>query len=258
MISFVTCGDVSFRSAFDFIGFRWKRLHWISSNKGAHGLLPLECIHQRNCETSYRLWNQASIHKSKFLRFLFDNMTVPGTVSADSLGEPIITKANSSASTVVDVPLPLHIPLPIPSPISISTNELVESDAVTPFSLETERYDQTTYYGRFRKMLDIVDPRTLLCSQYEIDDAMKLLKDFESQQQQQQQQQSSPKKDSSYTVSYDRFDHGELWQAKKLRDAVLHPDTNEILSKPFRMSGFLVGSKWIWCMKMYKIPYHCS
>ena len=100
------------------------------------------------------------------------------------------------------------------------------------FSLEGERYDQATYYGRFRKMLDVVDPRTLLCSQREIDDAVQLLKEFESQQQ----------TSSKQGLMHDhRFDDAELWKAKKLKDAVFHPDTNEMLPKPFRMSGFLVG-----------------
>ena len=79
--------------------------------------------------------------------------------------ERITAKATSPVHTAVKVPLPITI-------------VDVTSDDVPPFSLETERYDQSTYYGRFRKMLDVVDPRTLLCSQKEIDDAVKLLKRF--------------------------------------------------------------------------------
>ena len=133
--------------------------------------------------------------------------------------ERITAKATSPVLTAVKVPLPI-------------TMVDVTSDDVPPFSLETERYDQSTYYGRFRKMLDVVDPRTLLCSQKEIDDAVQLLKRFETQQQQQNE--------CSKVATKQQFDDAELWQAKKIRDAIFHPDTNEKLLPPFRMSGFLV------------------
>jgi sideroflexin-5 len=31
----------------------------------------------------------------------------------------------------------------------------------------------------------------------------------------------------------------ELWQAKKIKDAIVHPDTGEKVPMPFRMSGFV-------------------
>jgi tricarboxylate carrier len=101
---------------------------------------------------------------------------------------------------------------------------------VAPFSLDGERYDQTTYYGRFRKMLDVTDLRTLLCSKQEINAAVDLLKDFEEQQKQPQHQRQKEKQP---------VDDAALWEAKKIKDAIFHPDTNEPLPMPFRMSGFL-------------------
>mmetsp|Transcript_18517 Transcript_18517/g.40297 ORF Transcript_18517/g.40297 Transcript_18517/m.40297 type:complete len:374 (-) Transcript_18517:454-1575(-) len=97
---------------------------------------------------------------------------------------------------------------------------------VPPFSLHGDRYDQSTFYGRFQTMLEVVDPRTLLCSKQGLDDAVQLLKDFEEQQQQQQQIKK-------------QFDDAKLWQARKIKEAILHPDTNEIVPRPFRMSGFV-------------------
>lgn len=102
-------------------------------------------------------------------------------------------------------------------------------DDIPHFSLTEDRYDQTTYYGRFRKMLDIVDPRTLLCSKQDLDEAVKLLNDFEGQQ----------KQTSGNATNYKQFDDEKLWHAKKLRDAIIHPDTNEIIPRPLRMSGWL-------------------
>jgi hypothetical protein len=146
-------------------------------------------------------------------------MTVP-SITATPEGEQVTVKATSSASSVVDVSVPFFA------------------------GALSERYDQATYYGRFRKMLDIVDPRTLLCSRQDIDDAVGLLKDFETHR---RQQESIPEQGYSKSASYHRFDDAEfgdaeLWQAKKIIDAVFHPDTNEMIPKPFRMSGFMVRS----------------
>jgi len=125
-----------------------------------------------------------------------------------------------------------------PPSLSQSADDIVGSfgndgNGVPPFSLKGERYDQMTYYGRFRKMLDVVDPRTLFCSDQEIDDAVGLLDSFEKEQQ--CQQMNGSKSFNNRNPS----DDPKLWQAKKIKDAVFHPDTNEIIPKPFRMSGFL-------------------
>lgn len=108
---------------------------------------------------------------------------------------------------------------------------------VPPFSLNGDRYDQSTFYGRLQKMLEVVDPRTLLCSKQDLDDAVQLLKDFEEQQQQQQLKK--------------KYDDAKLWQARKIKEAILHPDTNEIIPQPFRMSGFAVRSKNLSYDKIY-------
>ena len=93
--------------------------------------------------------------------------------------------------------------------------------AVPKFALDKERYDQNTFNGRFRKMLDVVDPTTLLCSREELDAALQLLNQVE------QGTTSSLPPDE------------DLWRAKKIRDAMVHPDTKDLIPHPFRMSGFL-------------------
>eukprot|EP00551_Chaetoceros_affinis_P008052 CAMPEP_0203683320 /NCGR_PEP_ID=MMETSP0090-20130426/47461_1 /ASSEMBLY_ACC=CAM_ASM_001088 /TAXON_ID=426623 /ORGANISM="Chaetoceros affinis, Strain CCMP159" /LENGTH=350 /DNA_ID=CAMNT_0050552463 /DNA_START=200 /DNA_END=1252 /DNA_ORIENTATION=+ len=103
---------------------------------------------------------------------------------------------------------------------STSSNVVPE---VPPFSLDKERYDQNTYLGRYRRMLDIVDPRTLLYTNAEIETARSLLNTF----------RSNPK--SLPTTTTDE----QLWHAKKLVNAAIHPDTNEFIPRQFRMSGFV-------------------
>ena len=90
---------------------------------------------------------------------------------------------------------------------------------MTPFSLNGPRYDQNTYTGRLLRMLDICDPSTLVYTESEIRVAERKLKAF---------------------AAGDRsFPDEELWRARKLKESAVHPDTNEIIPRPFRMSGYV-------------------
>eukprot|EP00002_Diphylleia_rotans_P037839 TRINITY_DN8504_c0_g1_i2.p1 TRINITY_DN8504_c0_g1~~TRINITY_DN8504_c0_g1_i2.p1 ORF type:complete len:209 (-),score=36.24 TRINITY_DN8504_c0_g1_i2:70-696(-) len=93
--------------------------------------------------------------------------------------------------------------------------------SVPPFSLDKPRYDQTSYWGRVRHFLGVVDPTTLFASEQRIVDAVKMLDDFKNN-----------RRDPNVTDE-------QLWEAKKLTGAVLHPDTQERIFLPFRMSAFV-------------------
>ncbi|XP_046870802.1 sideroflexin-5a isoform X4 [Hypomesus transpacificus] len=83
------------------------------------------------------------------------------------------------------------------------------------------RFDQSTFVGRFRHFLDVIDPRTLFVSEKSLQECLDLL---------------------------DHFHHGtlptgvtnaQLWQAQKIKQAILHPDTGDKILMPFRMSGYI-------------------
>ncbi|XP_033966772.1 sideroflexin-5a isoform X2 [Pseudochaenichthys georgianus] len=83
------------------------------------------------------------------------------------------------------------------------------------------RFDQNTFSGRFRHFLDVIDPSTLFVSERRLQECVELL---------------------------DRFKQGtlppgvtdaQLWQAQKIKQAIIHPDTGEKILMPFRMSGFI-------------------
>ncbi|KAF4732098.1 hypothetical protein FOZ62_018548, partial [Perkinsus olseni] len=42
------------------------------------------------------------------------------------------------------------------------SSSVAAEPSTPPFSLTGDRYDQSTYWGRFRRMLDQCDPTTLL------------------------------------------------------------------------------------------------
>jgi hypothetical protein len=88
-----------------------------------------------------------------------------------------------------------------------------------PFVLGKPRFNQETYYGRLRHFMEVVDPATLLTSERKLRESIKLLDDF--------------KKGTLPEGTTDK----QLWQAQKIKQAIIHPDTGEKIFPPFRMSG---------------------
>jgi hypothetical protein len=112
----------------------------------------------------------------------------------------------------------------------------VKAVATTPkFSLTDEQFDQSTFAGRFAKMLTTCDPSTLFASKGRIERAVAILarkailsgeKPFAAH----------PFKATVGDV--DLEDDAALWQARKLKEAAVHPDTGDIIPRPFRMAGY--------------------
>ncbi|XP_043400880.1 sideroflexin-5 isoform X2 [Chelonia mydas] len=89
---------------------------------------------------------------------------------------------------------------------------MAEPAEYPPFQLGKPRFQQTSFYGRFRHFLDIVDPRTLFVTESRLKGAVQLLEDYK---------------------------HGTLPPGVTNKEAIIHPDTNEKIFMPFRMSGYI-------------------
>ncbi|TKS87242.1 Sideroflexin-5 [Collichthys lucidus] len=83
------------------------------------------------------------------------------------------------------------------------------------------RFDQNTFSGRVRHFLDVIDPSTLFVTEKRLQESVKLLERFK--------QGTLP---AGVTDA-------QLWQAQKIKQAIIHPDTGEKIFMPFRMSGFI-------------------
>jgi hypothetical protein len=94
------------------------------------------------------------------------------------------------------------------------------SDDYPPFQLGRSRFDQSTFSGRLRHFLDVVDPRTLLTREQTLQASVKLLEGYKE-----------GKLGPDVT-------NKQLWEAQKIKQAILHPDTGHRIPMPFRMSGF--------------------
>ncbi|XP_028994982.1 sideroflexin-5a isoform X2 [Betta splendens] len=89
------------------------------------------------------------------------------------------------------------------------------------FRFGKPRFDQNTFLGRFRHFLDVIDPRTLFVTERQLQECIDLLNLFK--------QGTLPP----------GVTHAQLWQAQKIKQAIVHPDTGERIPMPFRMSGFI-------------------
>ena len=93
---------------------------------------------------------------------------------------------------------------------------------VPPFDPSSCRYDQATYTGRLQHFMEMVDPRSLLTSDAELAAAQALLNQFDK----------TKTKPAGVTDA-------AMWNAKKIKDAIIHPVTGEQMFLPGRMSAFV-------------------
>ncbi|KAL7432867.1 hypothetical protein ACHAXM_003289 [Skeletonema potamos] len=115
--------------------------------------------------------------------------------------------------------------------ITSSTDSTICDDGVIPaYNLNGERYDQSTFLGRYCKMLLACDPRLLLFTEVEVREYRKLAYvdylDVRS---------NAIKDDAASLAETDRL----LWEAKRIADSALHPETQAWIPRPCRMSGYL-------------------
>ncbi|KAJ3613381.1 hypothetical protein NHX12_019631, partial [Muraenolepis orangiensis] len=78
-----------------------------------------------------------------------------------------------------------------------------------------------TFLGRFRHFLDVIDPRTLFVTEERLLESVALLESFK------------------HGILPPGVTSAQLWQAHKIKQAIIHPDTGEKILMPFRMSGFI-------------------
>lgn len=91
------------------------------------------------------------------------------------------------------------------------------------FSLDKPRYDQRTFFGRYAAFRDQLDIFTLFTSEKKLQESLGLLQQYETG--------TLPS-----TISDD-----ELWEAKRIRDSILHPDTGKPIFPIFRFSFFALA-----------------
>ncbi|EER29764.1 sideroflexin-2 [Coccidioides immitis RMSCC 3703] len=88
--------------------------------------------------------------------------------------------------------------------------------------LPASKHDLSTYWGRVKQAAEISDPRTLFVSSAGLENAKRVLASY---------------KDGKIAAMTP-----EIWDAKRIVDSTLHPDTGEPVFLPFRMSCFVLSN----------------
>uniref|UniRef100_A0A3B3C1D7 Sideroflexin 5b n=1 Tax=Oryzias melastigma TaxID=30732 RepID=A0A3B3C1D7_ORYME len=105
---------------------------------------------------------------------------------------------------------------------------MAESAACPAFRLGRPQYEQNTFLGRLRHFIDVIDPSTLFVSEKRLKECIKLLDDY---------------KHGTLPPGVSDL---QLWEAQKIKQAIIHPDTGEKIFMPFRMSGYVPFGTPIW------------
>ena len=91
-----------------------------------------------------------------------------------------------------------------------------------PFVLGGDRYDQTTFQGRLSKIQELIDMRSILTTDEELEAAQARLAAFKK-----------------LGRLPDGVSDGDMWEAQKTVDAIIHGPTGEKMWLPGRMSMFV-------------------
>jgi len=140
-------------------------------------------------------------------------------------GEALKSSASASASESASVPVAkclLAAGLGVTTVSSVAA--LVENataSSVPTFDPKGQRYDAGDFMGRFSRMLLACDPRLLLYTEDQVKGSREMVENWQQY--------------ANGTAEMDRT----LWEAKRISDAAVHPDTGDVIPRPFRMSGYV-------------------
>jgi tricarboxylate carrier len=104
------------------------------------------------------------------------------------------------------------------------SKEIESAKKTPPFSLSSPRYDQGSFVGRTLHFYSVNDPFTLARSNAEIAAARERLEQY--------------KRDGVGKAE-------ELWEARRLVESAVHPDTGDVIPAPLRFSAFVPMNMFI-------------
>lgn len=103
--------------------------------------------------------------------------------------------------------------------------EQATASSVPDFTLDGQRFDQSTFLGRFSRMFLMCDPRLLTYTEADVLASRDLV--------------NNHKELIANPPSTDSNIHRTLWEAQRIASSSLHPDSGDTIPAPFRMSGYV-------------------
>ena len=122
--------------------------------------------------------------------------------------------------------------------------ENVTADTCLPFSANSseQRYTQNTFQGRFFRMLLACDPTLLIYTENQIQKSKQILLDYENENIANVKEEEGGKLEAiskEQQQQNNNINNRILWESRRIVESAIHPDTGEIIPRPFRMSGYV-------------------
>ena len=99
------------------------------------------------------------------------------------------------------------------------------------FDPNTDRFDQSTFKGRWMQFQQSTDIRTLFYSDKIIQKNLQIMRDYK-------QAKATAARTSQQGAVNVPYSNDELWDARRVVEATCHPETNESIIPPFRFAAF--------------------
>ena len=153
------------------------------------------------------------------------------------------TEATSSATTTptVDESVPIGASLlAAVAGVGVVATSAYIVDKMTaatclPFSTNAsdQRFSQDTFQGRFSRMLLACDPYLLIYTESQIQNSKQILLDYDAGL-------LKSKANAEYSkLNITTEQTHLLWESRRIVESAIHPDTGEVIPRPFRMSGYV-------------------
>jgi len=106
------------------------------------------------------------------------------------------------------------------------------TNALPPFSFKANKYDQSMLSGRIQHFYEVTSPFTLFTSSETLKNSVSILNKFKTNTLLEEKKYMDMKKNDPF--GFNKM----LWDARSIKESILHPDTNEPIFMPFRFSFF--------------------
>ena len=181
-------------------------------------------ISHRQRSDNYSRFKSARSKSSVTPAYPRNNVTSSTVSMPSSSTSAIPTKLDSVPLGRTLVAMALGVTTVAASAVAV---ESYTAENVPPFDPSGQRFDQSSFLGRFSKMILACDPRLLLYSEEETRRCRAMVQDYEN---------LLANLPDGVTLT---AMHRALWEAQRISSAALHPDTGDAIPHPFRMSGYV-------------------
>jgi len=111
--------------------------------------------------------------------------------------------------------------------VGVNSMALDKTMELPPFSVTDERFDLDSFVGRYARTVLLCDPRLLFATDDDVNHAVVTLTRLGASD------------DIEASAAAEGISRRQLWDLRQLNESAVHPDTGEVLPRPFRMSGYV-------------------